>query len=95
MSNINLLAILKSLLFTEYEAKAYVALLKNSPATGYAVAKNSGVPRSKIYEVLNNMIQRGDVLVSPGNPPFYRAIPPKSLIALRKEQAGSKKLCSG
>ena len=87
MPILNLLTILKNLLFTDYEAKAYIALLKNSPATGYAVAKNSGVPRTKIYDVLNNMIKRGDVIVSPGNPPFYRALPPKSLITARKEQA--------
>lgn len=32
--------------FTEYEAKAYIALLRLGPATGYQIAKESGVPRS-------------------------------------------------
>ncbi|MFF2857390.1 helix-turn-helix domain-containing protein, partial [Peribacillus sp. NPDC058002] len=41
----NILDTLKNLNFTEYEAKAYLALLEESPLTGYAVAKNSGVPR--------------------------------------------------
>ena len=83
----SLLSILKSLLFTEPEARVYVSLLKNSPATSYAISENSGVPRSEIYEVLDNLIKRGDILVSPGNPQFYRALPPKSLIAARREQA--------
>ena len=61
------MSLLKNLLFTENEAKVYLSLLKNSPATSYAIAKNADVPRSKIYEVLDNMIKRGDVLVSPGN----------------------------
>lgn len=79
--------ILKNLGFTEYEAKAYLALLTNAPSTGYAVAKNSGVPRSKIYEVLDNLTSRGDILESPGNPPLYKALPPKELIASRKAKA--------
>jgi len=45
--------------FSEYEAKAYVALLRKSPATGYELAKLSGVPRSMIYEVLSKLTARG------------------------------------
>ena len=45
--------------FSEYEAKAYVALLRESPVTGYQLAKLSGVPRSMIYEVLGKLTVRG------------------------------------
>jgi len=45
--------------FSEYEAKAYVALLRESPGTGYQIAKLSGVPRSMIYEVLGKLVARG------------------------------------
>jgi Cd2+/Zn2+-exporting ATPase len=45
--------------FSEYEAKAYVALLRKSPVTGYELAKLSGVPRSMIYEVLSKLTARG------------------------------------
>ena len=45
--------------FSEYEAKAYLALLKESPVTGYQVSKESGVPRSMIYEVLGKLVARG------------------------------------
>ena len=30
--------------FTNYEAKAYTALLKENPLTAYEIAKNSGIP---------------------------------------------------
>jgi len=70
--------------FTEYEAKAYLALLQQSPLTGYAVARISGVPRSKIYEVLGAMVERGDVLVSYGEPVQYAPKPPQELIASRR-----------
>ena len=45
--------------FSEYEAKAYVALLKKSPVTGYELSKLSSVPRSMIYEVAGKLIARG------------------------------------
>jgi Cd2+/Zn2+-exporting ATPase len=45
--------------FSEYEAKAYVALLRGSPVTGYQLSKLSGVPRSMIYEVLGKLTARG------------------------------------
>ncbi|MBN1178602.1 MAG: TrmB family transcriptional regulator [Anaerolineae bacterium] len=45
--------------FSEYEAKAYLALLRQSPITGYQLSKLSGVPRSMIYEVLGKLTARG------------------------------------
>ncbi len=45
--------------FSEYEAKAYVALIAESPVTGYKLSQLSGVPRSMIYEVVDKLIARG------------------------------------
>jgi HTH-type transcriptional regulator, sugar sensing transcriptional regulator len=50
---------LMTLGFSEYEAKTYMALLGDSPATGYQISKSSGVPRSMIYEVLGKLVARG------------------------------------
>ena len=44
--------------FSEYEAKAYLALLGASPVTGYQLSKDSGVPRSMIHEVLGKLTAR-------------------------------------
>lgn len=49
--------------FSEYEAKAYVALLRENPITGYQLAKLSSVPRSMIYEVLGKLTSRGAAMV--------------------------------
>ena len=46
--NDQLLPQLVKLGFSEYEAKAYIALLGKSPVSGYELAKQSGVPRSMI-----------------------------------------------
>jgi sugar-specific transcriptional regulator TrmB len=40
---------------SEYEAKAYMALLKESPSSAYEIAKNSGIPTSKVYEVIKRL----------------------------------------
>ncbi len=45
--------------FSEYEAKAYLALLRKNPVTGYELSKQSGVPRSMIYEVVGKLTARG------------------------------------
>jgi len=59
MENRDLIGDLGKIGFSEYEAKAYVALLRENPITGYQLAKLSGVPRSMIYEVLGKLVARG------------------------------------
>jgi HTH-type transcriptional regulator, sugar sensing transcriptional regulator len=53
---------LTSLGISEYEAKAYIALLRENPVTAYEAAKNSGVPTAKIYGVLAKLLEKGMVL---------------------------------
>jgi sugar-specific transcriptional regulator TrmB len=48
--------------FGDYEARAYCALLQQSPANGYQIAKRSGVPRAKVYECLERLVARGAVV---------------------------------
>ncbi len=59
MENQDLIGNLGKIGFSEYEAKAYVALLRENPITGYQLAKLSSVPRSMIYEVLGKLVARG------------------------------------
>ncbi|MCB2179990.1 TrmB family transcriptional regulator [bacterium] len=72
---------LQKLGFTEYEAKIYLALLKNYPSTGYQISKNSGVPRSMVYEGLNRLHTKGAVLETiEGRATYYRPLPPEILL---------------
>lgn len=48
--------------FSEYEAKSYLALVQKNPSTAYEIGKESGVPSSKIYEVLNKLKEKGMIL---------------------------------
>ncbi|MFD1676141.1 TrmB family transcriptional regulator [Alicyclobacillus fodiniaquatilis] len=83
----DVLRMLKGLNFTEYEAKAYMALLEKSPMSGYAIALSSGVPRSKIYEVLNGLVERGEIFVSHEDPALYIPLSPQELISNKKRKA--------
>ncbi|MCZ7670869.1 MAG: helix-turn-helix domain-containing protein [Chloroflexi bacterium] len=56
---IDLRTALNKIGFTEYEAKVYLALLREHPATGYQLSKESGVPRSMVYEALKRLHNRG------------------------------------
>ena len=49
---------MKDLGFSVYECKAYLALLTEYPLNGYVLSKASGVPRSRIYEVLKSLIDK-------------------------------------
>jgi sugar-specific transcriptional regulator TrmB len=67
--------------FTEYEAKIYLALLKESPANGYQLSKRTGVPRSMVYEALGRLHTRGAVLSSGDErTTIYRPLPPEQLL---------------
>ncbi|MFJ8090276.1 TrmB family transcriptional regulator [Lysinibacillus sp. NPDC095746] len=59
---VELIAQLKELGFTEYEAKAYIALVQNSHVSAYQVSKNSGIPRARIYDILDVLVEKGLVL---------------------------------
>ena len=67
--------------FTEYEAKVYIALLNENPATGYQLSKKSGIPRSMVYEALGRLHARGAVLKSEEQrATFFRPLPPDVLL---------------
>ena len=75
-----LLAALGQLGFTQYEARAYCALLAGGPMNGHEVAKASGMPPSKIYETLNRLGEKGAVRVQRGEPVTYAASPREAVL---------------
>jgi len=77
---------LKELGFTAYEAKAYLALLKCSPATRYELGKNSGVPRSAIYDVIRKLEKTGAVNALYSKPEKYVPLPAEQLMDLLQRQ---------
>ncbi len=77
--NDKLLPALKSFGFTSNEAKTYLSLLQNNPATGYEISGKSGIPRSAIYEILKRLETTGMVSCVDSNPTRYIPLPPDHL----------------
>lgn len=83
----DLLDALNKIGFTEYEAKVYLALLDESPTTGYQISKSSSVPRSMVYETLSRLAARGAVLEAiEGRSTLYRPLPPNLLLNQHQEE---------
>jgi len=73
---------LESLGFSEYEARAYVTLLRRGALTGYQLAKASGVPRPNVYPVLDRLEQRGAVVrVQAKRGARYSALPAEEMLS--------------
>jgi HTH-type transcriptional regulator, sugar sensing transcriptional regulator len=66
---------------TGYEASAYVALTRRDRATGAEVARLAGLPRQRIYDVLDGLVARGMATMEPGRPARYAAVAPEAAIA--------------
>lgn len=72
---------LTALGLTEYEARVYLALLKEFPANGYQISKRTGVPRSMVYEALGRLHNRGLAMKSGADRAVsYRPLPPEQLL---------------
>lgn len=59
---VNIVDRLREIGLTEYEARAYVALLHSNPVTAYEAAKSAGIPTSKIYQVMARLIEKGTAI---------------------------------
>lgn len=68
--------------FTKYEAKAYVSLLNNFPVTRYELSKESGVPRSAIYDVIRRLESYGAVNALSTQPEKYIPLPPDEFLKM-------------
>jgi sugar-specific transcriptional regulator TrmB len=76
---------LKHLGLTEYETKAYLALLNTHLSTATQVSEKSGVPRTKIYLVLESLSGKGWVRIYSGVPFLFKAAEPSSIFEKVKE----------
>ncbi len=75
---------------TEYESKAYLSLASFISATALQINEDSGVPLSKIYEVLKSLHKKGFIDITRGKPLKYTVIPPqdvfeKSRVKIKEE----------
>ena len=82
MDNPDLVGQLTRLGLTSYEAKAYLTLIRRDSFTAAQVARQSGLPRQRIYDVLGSLVQKGLAAARPGTVVKYAATPPDLAIEL-------------
>jgi sugar-specific transcriptional regulator TrmB len=86
MVNESLVAKMRELGFTANEAKAYLTLLRNNPATRYELSKSSGIPRSAIYDIISRLEHFGAVSAIFSEPEQYIPLPPEQLLTMLEKR---------
>jgi sugar-specific transcriptional regulator TrmB len=69
----------------EYEARIYAALVGLGEAPVRRIHEASGVPRPRVYDVLNALDQKGFIEIRRGSPLMYRAVPPGVVVSFLKK----------
>lgn len=59
-----------------YESRAYLVLIGHSSFKALEVAGRAGIPRQKIYEVLDSLVEKGFVRVVQGKAKLFSAVEP-------------------
>ena len=70
---------------TEYEAKAYLALLNTHLNTATKISEKSNVPRTRIYSVLESLGQKGWIRIYSGVPLLFKAADPREIFEKIKD----------
>ena len=82
--------VLKGIGLTMYEAQAYVTLTSLISATAVEVSEKSGIPRSKIYDVLKKLNEKEYVEIEDGRPLIYNVKSPVEVLSREKEKIDSR-----
>lgn len=73
-------ALLEQLGLTEYEQQALAELLTLGRTTAPNLAEATGIPKARIYGVLDALADRGFIKVVPGRPKEYQPKPPEDIL---------------
>jgi sugar-specific transcriptional regulator TrmB len=77
---------LKTIGLNKYERSLWVALLSRGASTAGELSDISNVPRSRCYDVLESLADRGFVVIQPGKPMKYVAVHPKEALERAKKK---------
>jgi sugar-specific transcriptional regulator TrmB len=87
VENESLVDILRKFGLTEYEAKVYLALVSLGPSSGKEISQATGIVYSKIYNILNSLIQKGWISYRDDErPKIYVPNPPDIVLSESKKR---------
>ena len=72
---------------TSYEIRAYTTLIKDGESNASEISQNSGVPYSKIYEILGTLEEKGWIGSDDSRPTKYFAKAPSNALETSKQNA--------
>lgn len=81
---------LKAIGLNLYERRLWVALLSKGNSTAGELADISNVPRSRCYDVLESLADKGFVIIQPAKPMRYVAIKPREAMERAKKRLVQK-----
>jgi sugar-specific transcriptional regulator TrmB len=71
---------LREMGLSEYEARAYVSLLRQGTSPAKDVAASADIPQSRVYDVLDSLESKGFVKVQPGRPKQFGPVEPDTAV---------------
>lgn len=81
---------LKSIGLNLYERKLWLALLARGTSTAGELSEIASVPRSRAYDVLQSLAEKGFVVVQSAKPIRYVAIAPDEALERAKKRCRSR-----
>ena len=90
MKEQDILTTLQKIGLTYYGAKAYYTLIENGMSNPKTIAEKSGIPRTKIYDVLNKLEKDKWITIEKTRPANVKARYPREVIEERKVMFNSK-----
>ena len=81
---------LRNLGLNLYERKLWVALLAKGSATAGELSEMAGVPRSRTYDVLESLAEKGFVVIQTGKPIRFIAVSPEEALERVKKKLEEK-----
>lgn len=77
---------LKAIGLSEYESLIYLKLILNGPSTAREISESTGIPYTKVYEVLESLAIKGWIEIGQSRPMQFRAKPPSEVIEIIKSE---------
>ena len=70
----------KQLSLSPYESRTYLSILRLGPMSPSEIAQRADIPRPRIYDVLQSLVQKGLLVEQSGKPAVYAPVEPSEAL---------------